>query len=172
MCAARRNTSWQQALELFAVAELEERRAGADGRPGEHVAQEVAAALRRVGRAAEALLGRAEGAPRLRQVPAALAAGVIDLAQAAVFARELLPLGDELAARAEAMVMPRVPGMTTGRLSAALQRAVLAVDPGAAERRKKQAEKQGRVEAWGEPGRATAVLAGRDLPPAELIAPP
>ncbi len=103
-------------------------------------------------------------------MPAALAAGVIDLAQAAVFARELLPLGDELAARAEAMVMPRVPGMTTGRLSAALQRAVLAVDPGAAERRKKQAEKQGRVEAWGEPGRGTAVLAGRDLPAAEVIA--
>src|SRR5258708_14254228 len=111
MCAARRNTSWQQALELFAVAELEERRAGADGRPGEHVAAEVAAALTLTGRAAEALLGLAEGVTRLRQVPAALAAGGIDLKRAAVFAPELLPLHAELAARAEAMVMPPAPGM-------------------------------------------------------------
>ncbi|HEX4661553.1 MAG TPA: hypothetical protein VH307_29515 [Streptosporangiaceae bacterium] len=170
ICAARRNTSWQQALELFAVAELEARRAGADGRPGEHVAAEVAAALTLTGRAAETLLGLAEGITRLRQVPAALAAGVIDLKRAEVFARELLVLGDELAARAEAMVMPRAPGMTTGQICAALQRAVLAVDPGAAQRRKKQAEKEGRVEAWGEPGRGTAALAGRDLPAAEVIA--
>jgi hypothetical protein len=170
LCAARRNTSWQQALELEAVTELDRRRSGPGGVPGEHVAEEVAAALRLTGRAAEDMLGLAGGISRLAQVPSALAAGVIDLRRAEVFARELLPLDDELAVRAEATVMPRVSDMTTGELSAALQRAVRAVDPGAAERRKKQAEKEGRVEAWTEPGRGTAALAGRDLPAAEVIA--
>src|SRR5260221_131021 len=65
---------------------------------------------------------------------------------------------------------PRVRGMATGRRSGARQRAGLAVDPGAAEGRKKQAEKQGGVEAWGGPGRGTAALAGRALPAAEVIA--
>src|SRR5262249_56397272 len=72
--------------------------------------------------------------------------------------------------RAEALVMPRAADLTTGKLAAALQRAVRAVDPGAAERRKEQAEKDARVEVWGEPGRGTAALAGRDLPAAEVIA--
>jgi hypothetical protein len=169
LCAARRNTSWQQAGELAAVADLEQRRAGAGGAPGEHVADEVAAALTLTSRAAEALLALAGGVMRLSQVPAALAAGVIDLRRAEVFARELLPLDDEPAVRAEAMVMHRAPGLTTGQLASALQRAVAAVDPAAAQRRKKRAQQDARVEAWTEPGRGTAALAGRDLPAAEVI---
>jgi hypothetical protein len=170
LCAARRNTSWQQAAELAAVADLEQRRAGPGGAPGEHVSDEVAAALRLTPRAAEALLALAGGVMRLSQVPAALAAGVIDVRRAEVFARELLPLDDDLAVRAEAMVMPRAADLTTGELAYALQRAVAAVDPAAAARRKKRAEQDARVEAWTEPGRGTAALAGRDLPAAEVIA--
>ena len=170
LCAARRNTSWQQAAQLAAVTDLEQRRAGADGAPGEHVADEVAAALTLTPRAAEGLLALAAGVTRLSQVPAALAAGVIDMSRAEVFARELMPLGDELAVRAEAIVMPRAPGLTTGQLAYALQRAVAAVDPAAAERRKKRAEQDARVEVWMEPGRGTAAVAGRDLPAAAVIA--
>ena len=170
LCAARRNTSWQQAAELAAVANLEQRRAAADGAPGEHVTDEVAAALTLNHRAAEGLLALAAGITRLSQVPAALAAGVIDMSRAEVFVRELLPLDDELAVRAEAMVMPRAPDMTTGQLAYALQRAVAAVDPAAAERRKKRAEQDARVEVWMEPGRGTAAVAGRDLPATEVIA--
>ena len=107
---------------------------------------------------------------RLSQVPAALAAGVIDMARAEVFVRELLPLDDALAVRAEAIVMPRAPDLTTGQLAYALQQAVAAVDPAAAERRKKRAEQDARVEVWMEPGRGTAAVAGRDLPAAEVIA--
>ena len=150
--AARRNTSWQQAAELAAIANLEQRRAGADGAPGEHVADELAAALTLTPRAADALLALADGVMRLWQVPAALAAGVIDLRRAEVFARELLPLNDGLAVRAEAMVMPRAAELTTGQLACALQRAVAAVDPAAADRRKKRSEHDARVEAWTEPG--------------------
>src|SRR5580700_4354808 len=170
LCAARRNTSWQQAAQLAAVADLEQRRAGAEGAPGEHVADEVGAALTMTPRAAEGFLALAAGVTRLSQVPAALAAGVIDMSRAEVFVRELMPLDDELAVRAEAMVMPRAPGLTTGQLAYALQRAVAAVDPAAAERRKKRAEQDARVEVWMEPGRGTAAVAGRDLPAPEVIA--
>ncbi len=170
LCAARRNTSWQQAAQLAAVADLEQRRASASGAPGEHVADEVAAALTMTIRAAEGFLALAGGVTRLSQVPAALAAGVIDMSRAQVFVRELMPLGDELAVRAEAIVMPRAPGLTTGQLAYALQQAVAAMDPAAAERRKKRAEQDARVEVWMEPGRGTAAVAGRDLPAAEVIA--
>src|ERR1700728_1417323 len=170
LCAARRNTSWQQAAQLAAVADLEQRRAGADGTPGEHVADEVGAALKLTPRAAEGFLALAAGVTRLSQVPAALAAGLIDMSRAEVFVRELMPLDDELAVRAEAIVMPRAPDLTTVQLAYALQQAVAAVDPAAAERRKKRAEQDARVEVWMEPGRGTAAVAGRDLPAAEVIA--
>ncbi len=170
LCAARRNTSWQQAAQLAAVADLEQRRAGADGTPGEHVADEVGAALTLTPRAADGFLALAAGVTRLSQVPAALAAGVIDMSRAEVFVRELLPLDDERAVRAEAIVMPRAPDLTTGQLAYALQQAVAAVDPAAAERRKKRAEQDARVEVWMEPGRGTAAVAGRDLPAADVIA--
>jgi Domain of unknown function (DUF222) len=170
LCAARRNASWQQAAELAAIANLDQRRAGPGGAPGEQVADEVAAALTLTHRAAEGLLALAAGVMRLSQVPAALAAGAIDLARAEVFVRELLTVDDDLAVRAEAMVMPRAPEMTTGQLAHALQQAVAAVDPAAAERRKKRSERDARVEVWMEPGRGTAAVAGRDLPAAEVIA--
>jgi hypothetical protein len=170
LCAARRNTSWQQAAQLAAVADLDTRRAGPGGAPGAYVADEVAAALKLAPRAAEGLLAVAAGVMRLSQVPAALAAGVIDQARAEVFVRELLPLDDEAAVRAEAMVMPRAGEMTAGQLASALRHAVAAVDPAAAERRKKRAQGDGRVEVWLEPGRGTAAVAGRDLPVPEVIA--
>jgi len=170
LCAARRNASWQQAAQLAAVADLDARRAGADGAPGQFVADEVAAALKLAPRAADGLLALAAGVMRLSQVPAALAAGLIDQPRAEVFVRELLALDDQLAVRAEAMVMPRAPELTAGQLASALRHAVAAVDPAAAERRKKQAQHDARVEVWLEPGRGTAAAAGRDLPVPEAIA--
>jgi len=170
LCAARRNTSWQQAAQLAAVADLDARRARPGGAPGEYVADEVAAALKLAPRAAEGLLALAAGVMRLSQVPAALAAGVIDQARAEIFVRELLALDDDLAVRAEAMVMPRAGELTAGQLASALRHAVAAVDPAAAERRKKRAQADARVEVWLEPGRGTAAVAGRDLPVPEVIA--
>ena len=170
LCAARRNASWQHAAELAAVADLDARRAGPDGAPGEYVADEVGAALKLAPRAADGLLALAAGVMRLSQVPAALAAGVIDLARAEVFVRELLALDDALAVRAEAMVMPQAAELTAGQLASALQKAVAAVDPAAAQRRKKRAQQDARVEVWMEPGRGTAAIAGRDLPAPDVIA--
>ena len=74
LAAARRVQSWQAELELAATAELDARRAGPDGREGEHVDDEVAAALRLTGRSAQALLELArqlDRPPPARPPPAA-----------------------------------------------------------------------------------------------------
>src|SRR6185437_3724221 len=82
MAATRRGASRQAALELAAIHELGTRRADADGRPGEHVEEEVAAALTLTGRAAGRQVGLADGLARLPGVGRALAAGRIDLPRA------------------------------------------------------------------------------------------
>jgi hypothetical protein len=87
-----------------------------------------------------------------------------------VFADELAALDAAGARKAEAVVLPRAGGMTTGQLRAALRRAVLAVDPEAATRRRKTAaRKDAAVHLWQEPS-GNCALAGRELPPAEAIA--
>src|SRR6266496_2886625 len=82
--AARRLASRAAGIELAAVAGLAARRAAAarvmgDWRQHEHVADEIAAALRLTCRAADKLLDLATGVTRLPAVTAALAAGRIDL---------------------------------------------------------------------------------------------
>ena len=149
--AARRLGSWQAGLELAAVAELDARRAGPGGREGEHVAEEIAAALILTGRSAGSLLELSRQLERLPQTTALLAAGVIDRARAAVIADQLSMLPDADAAEAENTIAPRAGELTTGQLRAACQRAVLAHDPQAAIRRRQQAEKDARVECWAEP---------------------
>jgi hypothetical protein len=66
-------------------------------------------------------------------------------------------------------VIGRAGGQTTGQLRAATRRAVLAADPAAADRRREEARKDARVETWSEHS-GTAALAGRDLPPADVLA--
>src|SRR5712691_10393271 len=167
--AARRMCSWQAALELEAVAELGARRdaqaaESADSRACAHTAEELAAALTLTGWAADTLLDLATGLARLAAVRAALADGVIDRARAVVFAQELAAVDDEQAAAIESAILPAAGLMTTGQL-----RAVLAIDPDAAIRRRQKAEKDARVETWQETS-GTGAISGRDLPPAEVIA--
>ena len=78
------------------------------------------------------------------------------------------PLSPAQADAVEAQILPRAAGMTTGQLRAALQRAVLAVDPDAARRRREEAEQNARIEHWADPD-GTATLAGRCLPPAAAL---
>jgi hypothetical protein len=167
--SARRLGSWQAGLELAAVAELDARRAGSDGRDGEHVAEELAAALTLTGRSADGLLELSRRLDRLPQTTALLASGVIDRSRAAVIADQLSLLDDADAAAVEDRIAPRAGGLTTGQLRAACQRAVLAHDPQAAIRRRQQAEKDARVECWAEAA-GTSAIAGRDLAPASVIA--
>ena len=168
LCAARRLLSWQAELELAVVTELDARRAGPDGREGEHVAEEVAAALTLTGRSAGSLLELSRRLDRLPQTRALLAAGVIDRSRAGVIADQLSVLPDEAAAAVEDLVAPRAGHMTTGRLADACRRAALAHDPQAAARRREKAEQGARVECWAEPS-GTGAIAGRDLNLAAVI---
>src|SRR5215470_3357354 len=172
--AARRLASWSAALELAAVTDLAARReaeaAGAEScAPGEHIGDEIAAALTLTARAADVLLDLATALHRLPATMAALAAGRIDRYRATVIADELAGLGGEHAAAVEQEVLAHAPGQTTGQLRAAARRAVLAADPAAARERKERAARDARVERWDEHA-GTAALAGRDLPPAEVLA--
>ncbi len=137
-------------------------------RAAEHVSDEVAAALTLTGRSAEALLVLSRDLARLPAVLGALEAGVIDRARAAVFAAELANLGDRHAQVIAAALWRAAAGMTTGQLRAELRALVLMVDPEAARRRRERARDDARVESWQE-GSGNSGLAGRELPPAEVI---
>ncbi len=130
---------------------------------------EVAIALTLTCRAADKLLSLAAGVSRLPAVLAALAAGRVDLPRAGVYARELAALADVPAAAIAAVTVGDAASMTTGELGSVLRRLVLAHDPDAARRRRAKAERDARVQSWAEPG-GTWALAGRDLPPADVLA--
>jgi hypothetical protein len=166
--AAQRLESWAAELRLSVVAELDARRAGPDGREGEHVAEEVATMFTFTGRAAMSMLELSRRLERLPATRAMLAAGLIDVRRAAVIADHTALLSDAHALAVQDAVLPGAPGMTTRQLAAACQHAA-ACDPQAAIRRRKHAEKDARVETWAEAA-GTAALAGRDLDPAAVIA--
>src|SRR5580692_3152514 len=169
LAAARRIQSWQTELELAATAELDARRAGPGGREGEHVADELAAALTLTGRSAQAQLELSRQLERLPHTAGLLAAGIIDRPRAGVIASHLCLLPDADAAEVDAAVAARAGGMTTGQLGAACHRAVVSHDPLAYARRKKDAGRNARVECWTE-DTGTAAIAGRDLDRARTIA--
>src|SRR5262249_5871114 len=130
--AARRLASWSAALELAAVTDLAARREAeaAEAEPcarGEHIGEELAAALTLTARGAALLLALATALHSLPATMAALAAGRIDRYRATVIAEELAGLGEEHAAAVEQQVLDHAPGQTTGQLRAAARPAVLAL---------------------------------------------
>jgi hypothetical protein len=174
LCAWRRLASWAAAGEVRAINELvrrrqEQARALNNGHLIDHVGDEVAAAMTLTGRSADRLLDLCTELKRLGGCLAALAEGMIDWPRAVVFADELAALDDADAAVVEAKILPRAGGLTTGQLRAALRRAVLSVDPEAASRRRREGRKDARVQTWEETS-GNGALAGRDLPPAEVVA--
>ncbi len=176
----RKLTSWAQAQELAAVAELGRRRGvmddpGLDRDPSrelsaEFASSEVALALTLTQCGAEWWLSLAVSmSRRLPATWAALSEGTIDLARAKLIDLWTTPLDDDLARAVERKVLVRAGHQTTGQLRASLQRAVISVDPAAAERRRTEAEKNARVELSGEES-GTAELAGHFLPAAQASA--
>ena len=136
----------------------------------EFASDEVAAALVLSGQAAERHLDLALGlALRLPGTNRALRAGEIDVLRARIIAEATQTLDAAGAARAEALLLPRVANMTAGQVRAAIARTVLMVDPETARRRREEAAKDARVMRWREDV-GTAALCGRDLPPAEVLA--
>ena len=120
-------------------------------------------------RGAARLLDLALGLDRLPLTRAALADRPIDERRAEVISEEVSELDDEHAAAVEKLVIGRAAGLTSGQLRAMVRRAVLSADPKAARRRKEKALKDARVEVFPETS-GTAALAGRDLPPAAVLA--
>ena len=172
--AANRLAAWSAALRLAAVSQLAGRRAASAGASGdqgalEHVRDEIAITLTLTGWGADRLLGMAMALDRLPLTQAALATGTIDERRADVIADELAGLSDEHAARVEAMLLPKAAAQTTAELRRAARRAVISADPAAAKRRKEKALQDARVETFTEAA-GTAALAGRDLPPAAVLA--
>ena len=176
----RKLTSWAQAQELAAVAELGRRRGvmddpEADRDPvrelsAEFAPNEVALALTLTQYAAEWWMSLAVSmSRRLPATWSALSQGTIDLARAKLVNLWTTPLDDDLARAVERKVLVRAGQQTTGQLRASLQRAVISVDPAAAERRRAQAEKNARVELSGEDS-GTAALSGHFLPAAQASA--
>ncbi|HEY3956928.1 MAG TPA: hypothetical protein VGM53_26455 [Streptosporangiaceae bacterium] len=170
LAAARRIGSWATAAEADAAGELCRRRE-ATGRIRDltYLADELAAALTTSVRAGEALAGFASGLIALPATLAALRAGKIDRVRANVIVDELSWLDPARAAAVEQLIIGAAPGQTAGRLRHRVRRAVLAADPAAAERRRRERQREARVELYDEQS-GTAALSGRDLPTAAALA--
>ena len=201
--AWRKVTSWAQAQELAAVAELARRRrvvgtVGAGGQDCDRAADagdrdpvadtgrddrdpvaeleagfapnEVALALTLTQGGAEYWMDLAVSLTR--RLPATLAAldeGTIDLNRAKLIDQYTSSLDAKLARTVERRVLVRAEHQTTGQLRASLQRAVLAADPAAAERRRQEAQRRAWVALFGDHD-GTASLSGRLLPAAQAAA--
>jgi len=177
--AWRRIESWSSGGLMMAIAELARRRPAertAPAPPGEFpqqlsefISDEVAAALILSARTAGTYLDLAlDLATRLPATARALRAGEIDYLKARLIADTTRVLADADTSAVEARILPLAGQQTTGQLRAALGRAVLAVDPDAATRRREEAQKDPRVRRWQEDA-GTAALAGFGLPPADVL---
>lgn len=85
---------------------------------------------------------------RLPGSVAALAAGEIDVPKLKAIERATMLLDGEVAARVEARVLPKAGSVRLPAVKEALERAVIAVDPGAAQRRGEAAVRDRRVQLW------------------------
>src|SRR6201996_5722548 len=179
MRAWRRLESWCDAGLLATIAELARRRPAertAPAPPGQFPAQvsefasdEVAAALKVSAQTAVTFSDLAHDlAPRLPATFHALHHGTIDHLKARVIAEATRVLTDDQAREVEARIFPRAGQQHSGRRRAAVARAVQAVDPEAAAKRRAEAQKDPRVSRWQEDA-GTAALAGFGLPPDEVL---
>jgi Domain of unknown function (DUF222) len=100
---------------------------------------------------------------------AAFAAGIVTEDKARIIAWYTAVLDSEEARAAEAMVLRRAGSLTPAQLRAAIRRAVMEVNPDKARKHREHMAKRTRVERWAEDS-GNAGLAGRELPPAEVLA--
>ena len=89
--------------------------------------------------------------------------------KAGIIARAVAVLDPAEARAAEALVLGRAGRLTPAGLRSAIARAVIEVAPEKAKERRTKAERDARVERWAEAS-GNAGLAGRELPPAEVMA--
>src|SRR6202167_1533770 len=189
ICAWSRTEAHAAARKLAAVAEFIRRRPAEDSAPNdpaentaqdpaarmpegwhEFAVEELSCALAETKAATEGLLDLAHDlAARLPGTMAALWDGVISQAKADIISRATSALAPDEAAAAEKLVLDRAGRLTPPGLRAAIARAVMEVAPKKARKRREEGARQTRVERWMEDS-GTAGLAGRELPPADVMA--
>jgi len=178
ICALDRAEAAASALKHAAVAELIRRRPAPDCDPGlatagsweEFTGSELSCALAETRWAAGNMLDLAQTlAAKLPGTYAAFRSGVLRQSKVEIIARAISALDPEEARAAEALVLDRAGRLTPGGLRAAIKRAVIEVAPEKATKRRKDAEQNARVERWPEAS-GNAGLAGRELPPADVLA--
>ena len=119
---------------------------------------------------AEEILGLAHTLEvHLPGTKAAFRAGIVTHDKAAIIAWATALLDPEEARAAEALVLDRAGSLTPAQLRAAIRRAVMEVNPDKARQRREHMARRTRVERWAEDS-GNAGLAGRELPPAEVLA--
>jgi hypothetical protein len=180
ICAWERVEAYVSSRKHAAVAEFVRRRPAAGCVPegpaqmpgafDEFAARELASALGETRGVAEDMLGLAHGlAVSLPGTRAAFRSGILSHRKAMIISEATAPLDPQEARAAEAMVLDRAGALTPPGLRAAISRAVMEVAPGKAKKRREHAAKRTRVERWAE-GSGNAGLAGRELPPAQVLA--
>jgi len=136
----------------------------------EFTGDELAPALAQSGWAATAVLELSwDLAVKLPGTAAAFRAGILQENKARIIAAATQLLDPAEARAAEALVLGRAGTLTPGGLRAAIARAVMTVAPDKARKRREEAARDARVERWTEDS-GNAALAGRELPPAEVLA--
>ena len=180
ICALDRAEASACALKHAAAAELIRRRPA----PGctlegearmpegweEFTGNEVRWALAETRNAADAMLDLAYALEvRLPGTREAFRTGVLRRSKAEIIARATDLLDPAEARAAETLVLDRAGRLTPGGLRAAIARAVIEVAPEKARKRREDAARDARVERWPEDS-GNAALAGRELPPAEVLA--
>ena len=171
ICGWDRDEAHASARKHAAIAELTRRRPGPEGFGWDaFTGRELGAALGVSFSDAEDLLGLADALEtRLPGTKALFRSGILSQAKAAIIACATALLDPEEARAAEALVLGRAGSLTPAGLRAAIRRAVMEVAPDKARKRREHAAKKARVERWAE-GSGNAGLAGRELPPAEVLA--
>jgi hypothetical protein len=180
ICAWDRVEAHASARKHAAVAEFIRRRPARGFAPegraqmptvwDEFVTAELAPALGQSRGAAEDTLGLAYDLEvKLPGTRAAFRAGILNQDKAEIIATATHILDPEEARAAEAMVLDRAGSLTPAGLRSAIARAAMEIAPGKAKKRREEAAKAARVERWTEDS-GNAALAGRELPPAEVLA--
>src|SRR6476469_8071167 len=152
--AEARQLAYQQARVWAAMAEIAHRDPTPNLAPGtywtadqifESAVDEVRAELRLTRRSARRELENADGVAELPCVMNAVETGVIDRARAIVLADGCLDLTDEQRTILLDTLLPDAARVTATRLAEKVRRVAIALDPGWAERRYKQAVRERRV---------------------------
>ncbi len=180
ICAWDRVEAYASSRKHAAAAEMLRRRpapgaaaAGPAQLPGacdEFAAQELASALGETRTVAGDIVSLAQELEiNLPGTRMAFRSGILSRRKAMIIAEATAVLDPQEARAAEAMVLDRAGALTPPGLRAAITRAVMDVAPGKAKKRREHEAEKTRVERWAEAS-GNAGLAGRELPPAEVLA--